>query len=620
MAEIISNNIYLISLLPLWIFLIIMLGRFFSVYVNKFVMYILTLFASLFGAISTGILLYLFKPDMIYENQLPFIKINDFIISCGIHIDRLSLIFAFILFTVTFLVQLVSVSYMKEEKKLYRFYGLMNLFNFSLAGLFFSPNLFQTYVFWEIAGVVSYLLIGFDYSKSEKSLASQKVFIINRIGDTALISAIILSSYFMYEYSPAKSLVSLSFIDINMISAFVSAYTSEPLFTAICTLFIIAGAVKSAQAPFYTWLQDAMEAKIPVSALLHSATLVAIGVFLLIRVSPFLILSPITLKIMAILGLLTAFVCSLSACAQEHPKKALAYSTSAQFGLIFFALGITNITAAVALFCSHAVIKSGLFMSLPKENKAWNYINFGLFVIFGLSLAGIGFSEMISKEMLLSGLGQKGMIILCLLSFLTAFYILRIAFITAKKNGLENLNPSIIEIMSIFGLFGLNICFYIYLKHFVKYQITEPFWFALAACILVYILYKKDAFKRVPYLYTLCYEGFFLDKIYNNFVVKFYNKFAEVLTFIDNRIFANYKPILCLSKLGVKIAGIIETKIMNKTVSFVSDTAKSISKSDLKAQTGNIQRYNLYAFVILTIILSTLLIAYIAIITRVQGG
>ena len=133
-------------------------------------------------------------------------------------------------------------------------------------------------------------------------------------------------------------------------------------------------------------------------------------------------------------------------------------------------------------------------------------------------------------------------------------------------------------------------------------------------------MYKKDAFKRVPYLYPLCYEGFFLDKIYNNFVVKFYNKFAEVLTFIDNRIFANYKPILCLSKLGVKIAGIIETKIMNKTVSFVSDTAKSISKSDLKAQTGNIQRYNLYAFVILTIILSTLLIAYIAIITRVQGG
>lgn len=620
MAEIISNNIYLIFLLPLWIFLIIMIGRFFSVYVNKHLVYGLTLLSSSLGAVSCGLLLYLFKPDMAYEVQTPFIKINDFIISGGIHIDRISLIFGLILFLVSFLVQIFSISYMKSEKKEYRFYGLINLFNFSLAGLFFSPNLYQTYVFWEIAGVISYLLIGFDYFKSEKSLASKKVFIINRIGDTALISAIVLSSYFMYEYSPAKSLATLSYVDMNIISAFVSAYTSEPLFIIICVLFIIAAIAKSAQIPFYTWLQDAMEAKLPVSALLHSATIVALGIYLLIRVSPFLVLSPVTLKLIAIVGLVTLFVCSLSACAQTQPKKALAYSTSAQFGLMFLALGVGNIPSAIALFSSHAVIKPALFLSLPDENQKWSYLKFASFIIFGLSLAGIGFSEMVSKEMLMTSFGQKGMIILCLASFLTAFYILRIAFVTAKNHDLEKSDINFAEIIGIAGFFILNIGFYIYLKNFVKYQITEPFWFALSTCVLAYILYKKDAFKQVPVLYPLCLNGFYLDKFYSTVVVKTYTTFTNILNSVDTKILGNYKPIIFLSKLGVRIIAFVENNVMNKTVTLISEFSKAISKFDMKAQSGKIQRYNLYAFIIITVILSTLLIAYTAIITWAQGG
>ena len=620
MAEIISDNLYLILLFPLWIFLIIMLGRFFSVCINRVVLYMLTLISTLTGATVCGILLHLFKPDMVYEAQIPFIKINDFIISCGIHIDRTSLIFGFILFLVSFFVQIFSISYMKTEKKEYRFYGLINLFNFALSGLFFSPNLFQTYVFWELAGVVSYLLIGFNYSKTEKSVASKKVFIINRIGDTALISSIIFASYFMYEYSPAKSYATLSYSDINIISAFVSAYTSEPLFITICGLFILAAAVKSAQIPFYTWLQDAMEASLPVSALLHSATLVALGIYLIIRISPFLILSPVTLKLLAVIGLLTVFVCSLSACAQTHPKKTLAYSTSAQLGLMFFALGVGNIPSAAALFCSHAIIKPALFLSLPENNQKWSYLKFGSFVIFGLFLAGIGFSEMISKEMLLTSLGQKGIIILCLASFLTAFYILRIAFVIAKNHNLEKSNIKITEIISILGFFMFNICFYIYLKHFVKYQITEPFWFALAACILVYILHKKNAFKQIPIIYPICLNGLYLDYFYSKTIVKLYNTFSKFLNFIDLKIFGNYAPVFFLSKFGVNAIAFIEDRVMNKSVLLISEAFKTASKYDIKAQTGKIQKYNLYAFIIITIILSILLIAYTTIITLAQGG
>ena len=218
MAEIFLDNIYLALLLPLWIFLIIMIGRFFSVYVNKAVIYALTLISSLFGVILCGGALWKLPSDKILETGFPFLKIDDFIINCGLFIDRTALIFGLVLFLISFFVQMFSISYMKEEKKTYRFYALMNLFNFSMAGLFFSPNLFQTYLFWEIAGIVSYLLIGFEYFKKEKSIASRKVFIINRIGDTALIGAIMLSTYFIYSYAPNKALTTKSFVDMNIIS------------------------------------------------------------------------------------------------------------------------------------------------------------------------------------------------------------------------------------------------------------------------------------------------------------------------------------------------------------------------------------------------------------------
>ena len=300
MTEIFLDNIYLALLLPCWIFLIIMVGRFVSVYVNKTIICILTLLASLFGIICTTGALWKLPAECVLNTEFPFLKINDFVINCGLHADRLSLIFALVLFLVSFFVQIFSISYMKEEKKTYRFYALMNLFNFSMASLFFSPNLFQAYFFWEITSVVSYLLIGFEYNKNNKSTASKKVFLINRIGDTALIGAIIICSYLIYAYAPNKNLVTLSFMDMNTISTLVYAYASTPLFEIICGMFIISALVKSAQFPFYNWLQDAMEAKLPVSALLHSATLVALGVFLTLRLLSFYSLEPFFLKAIAI--------------------------------------------------------------------------------------------------------------------------------------------------------------------------------------------------------------------------------------------------------------------------------------------------------------------------------
>ena len=621
MTEIFLDNIYLALLLPLWIFLIIMLGRFFSVYVNKGIIYVLTLLSSLFGVILSGGALWKLPSDTILETSFPFLKIDDFIINCGLHVDRTSLIFALVLFLVSFFVQMFSISYMKEEKKTYRFYALMNLFNFSMAGLFFSPNLFQTYLFWEIAGVVSYLLIGFEYFKKEKSLASKKVFIINRIGDTALIGAIILCSYFIYSYAPNKALTTLSFIDMNTISTLVYAYASSPWFEVICGMFIIGALVKSAQFPFYTWLQDAMEAKLPVSALLHSATLVAAGIFLTLRLIPFFTLELILLKIIAIFGLITAILCSISACAQNHPKKVLAYSTSAQLGLVFFAIGIGNIKAGLVLFIAHAFIKSLLFITLPRENEKWNYISFIVFLISALSLSGLLFSGMIAKEFITSNLGNIGTIILSILSFLTAFYVIRIALKIYDNNGAEKSlkKCNILEILSFAGLLILNILFYIYLHKTTQYKIAEPFWAGLTAWIVVYILYIKNAFWKVPLLYPLSKNGFYLDKFYMNILTKIYAKFSEFCNWIDIKVLGNYFiPVGC-AKLGVKTSSLVEEKIMNGGVNLVVKAFKKLSLLDLRAQNGNVQRYNAYAFIIITVVLTCLIFGYMAMLMYVGG-
>ena len=421
MSNIILDNLTLVIMLPLWIFLIIMLGRFFSVYVNKGILYTLTLVASCIGAFVC-IFAY-FNIDSSIDWNLPFINIKDFVLTFGIRVDKVSLVLASLLFVISFLVQMFSVFYMRNESKNYRFFALLNLFNFSMAFLIFSPNLFQFYVFWEIVGIVSYLLIGFDYKKEEKSIASKRVFIINRIGDTALIGAIIFVSYFMYNYSGNKLLTSLPFDDMNTISAILSAYNSELIFALICLLFIIAAMVKSAQFPFHTWLQEAMEAKLPVSALLHSATMVVAGIYLIIRMLPLISLDKTVLHIVFVLGFITVLVCSIMAIFERHPKKVLAYSTSANLGLMFMGLASENISVVLIFLVVHAIIKSSLFLSLPKDNGSWSYTKFGLFIINALTLGGICFAGYVSKDALYNAINGEVLNISVVLFLLSAIYI-----------------------------------------------------------------------------------------------------------------------------------------------------------------------------------------------------
>ena len=441
---------------------------------------------------------------------------------------------------------------------------------------------------------------------------------INRIGDTALIGGIILCSYFMYQYAPDRSLTTLSFIDMTTVSTLVYVYSSKIIFWLICGLFILAALVKSAQFLFYPWLQDAMEAKLPVSALLHSATLLAAGLFVTLRLMPLYTLDVRIIKIIAILGLFTAIVCSFCACAQKNPKKTLAYSTSAQFGLMYMGLGLLNIKACLALFIAHAFIKSMLFITLPQENRRWDYPSFIIFLIGGLSLSGLIFAGMISKELLTVNFGNTAKILFCIVSFMTAFYIMRIALITADENELEKRKPNLWEFLSAICLLILNIGFYLYLRRF-DYKIAEPFWFALFGWICVYLLYINKGFYKIPLFYPLAYNGLYLDKFYTGFCTKAYNLFTKGCNWFDTKVFGEYRPILWLSKAGVKIAEFIETEIMNGGINVITNCAKGFSKLDIRVQNGNIQRYNAYAFIIITIIITCLIFAYIAIISYLGG-
>ena len=600
MTNLILDNISLIILLPLWICLIIMCGRFFSVYVNKRIIFLLTLFSSALGAAVCASTFFKLTEGIEYSSR--FININEFSISFGLYIDKVSLLIALILFIISFAIQLFSISYMKNEQKIYKFFAYLNLFNFAMSSMLFSPNLFQLYVFWELVGAVSYLLIGFDYQNDEKSKAAKRVFLMNRFGDTALLSGIIIVSYYMFSTVENYKLASLSFEDFNAISTWLMAYAPTPEFCIICGLFIIAAAVKSAQFPFYTWLQDAMEAKLPVSALLHSATMVAAGVFLIIRMMPFFSLNSVLLKCILIIGLVTAVICSILASVEINPKKILAYSTSANFGLMFSALGIANIKAAIIFLTAHAFIKSYLFVLLPKE-KNIPKINFILFIAGALTLAGLILSGVGAKELIFVNFENSRIIsyLFMMVCFISAFYIIRLLIIIYKNSELSGEKNNIELGTFLILLFG-NIVLYIILLG--SYSLSEPYAAAIGGAGLAILTGKHnnlERFNKTPKL---------LEKFYNKVVSTTFDNTAGLLNFIENRFFANYKQILFFSKIPVKVTGWIEENVMNKSVSLICEFSKNISKHNMIMQSGNVQTYNAYAFIIVTAVIAFVIICY----------
>ncbi len=367
----------------------------------------------------------------------PGVAIEHYSLSVGFLLDPLNLLMITLVTVIAFFVQLFSVYYMAEDPSRPRYFAFLSFFSFSMTGLVLSSNLLQTFLFWELVGLTSYLLIGFWYQKPVAATAARKAFVLNRLGDLGFYLGIILLFVFFG---------SVSFVDLH--SATLKQAFSEQFLTLIGILIFMGVMGKSAQFPFHAWLPDAMEGPTPVSALIHSATMVAAGVFLLSRAFGLFSASPITLQVILIIGTLTALVGASVATVQRDIKKILAYSTISQLGFMVMAVGAGSPSSAMFHLSTHAFFKSLLFLTAGAfihrfhTNDIWEIGKYGgkkdtlamAALCLGLfSLCGIfPFSGFFSKDLILETLKENNRIFCGIgigVSFLTAYYSFRLLFV-----------------------------------------------------------------------------------------------------------------------------------------------------------------------------------------------
>ncbi len=367
----------------------------------------------------------------------PYLQI-DF----GLTIDALSRPMLFIVTFVGLLVHVYSLGYMHEDRDMARYFGGLSLFMFSMLGIVMADNFIMMFIFWELVGVSSYLLIGHWYERPAAANAANKAFLVNRIGDFGFMIGILM----LWQFTG-----SVNFHDIESALSLARDVSPDGLSSAlpyltVATLFVFCGPMgKSAQVPLHVWLPDAMEGPTPVSALIHAATMVAAGVYLLVRITFLLALVPQACEVIAWVGIITAVFAALIATQQSDIKRILAYSTLSQLGYMICAVGCSAGDAAMFHLFTHAFFKALLFLgagavihAMHHEQDIWKMgglrtkmpVTFWTFLIGTLALMGCPFfSGFFSKDEIISAMAGKHTAI-CLLglftAFLTAFYMTRL--------------------------------------------------------------------------------------------------------------------------------------------------------------------------------------------------
>ena len=387
-----------------------------------------------------------------YTSSYEWIRINDAaVIDLGTYIDSVSAATLLVVVFISLLVQVYSMGYMHGDTGYGRYFATMALFTSSMIGLVISSNIVQLYAFWELVGLSSYLLIGFWTERPSAAAAAKKAFIITRIGDVGFLIAILFLINHSFTITESSNVNVLHIPDLCALGGTMSA-----LIVTIVTLGILSGAMgKSAQFPFHTWLPDAMEGPTPVSALVHSATMVAAGVFLLVRLFPFISESDTTMLVIAGVGAFTAVFAATMGLVVNDIKRVLAYSSISQLAYMFAAIGLGAYGPAIFHLITHAFFKALLFLGSGSVNHAthtfdmkemgglrkympWTY---ALMIVSSLSLIGLpplaGFWS--KDEIMLSAWEQMlhgsvfEVVILALLAMgvvLTAFYTWRMISLT----------------------------------------------------------------------------------------------------------------------------------------------------------------------------------------------
>ncbi|MCU0424646.1 MAG: NADH-quinone oxidoreductase subunit L [Candidatus Kapabacteria bacterium] len=390
-----------------------------------------------------------------------WIQAGDFSIDLAYKLDQLSLLFTLIITGIGFLIHVYSIGYMSHDEGFIRFFTYLNLFIFMMLNLVLADNYVVTFLGWEGVGLASFLLIGFWYDREFAGTniawtgdAAKKAFIVNRIGDFGMLLAMFIL-YVLFG--------SLRYDDVNTAAIASqakgvfpngSAY-SEGLITAAALLLFLGCTGKSAQAPLFVWLPDAMAGPTPVSALIHAATMVTSGIFLVARTAPIFALSHDAMNVVAVVGVITALLAATMGLVQNDIKKVLAYSTVSQLGFMFAALGVGAYTAAVFHVMTHAFFKACLFLGsgsvihgmheeqdIQKMGGLSNYmpVTYRTFLIASIAIAGIfPFAGFFSKDEILWNVFSHGSPVmwglLVIAAFCTAFYMFRLVSLTF--NGTE---------------------------------------------------------------------------------------------------------------------------------------------------------------------------------------
>ena len=527
---------------------------------NKKAEYISTTFLFLAALVSIYIYINIetFKGNFIVYNWINFAQIN---LNFSIFLDPLTAIMFCVVTIVSSVVHMFSIGYMHEDKLRARFFCYLSLFTFAMLVLVSADNFIQLFLGWEGVGLCSYLLVGYYFHKPSANNAAIKAFLVNRVGDFGYLIAIAL----IYKY----------FNSLNFQEVFSNTSAIEKknllflgfefnLITCICMFLFMAAVGKSAQIGLHVWLPDAMEGPTPVSALIHAATMVTAGVFLVVRCSPIFEYSQFTLNVITYVGLITSLFAASVALLQNDIKKVIAYSTCSQLGYMFFACGISAYSLAMFHLVTHAFFKALLFLGagcvihcLHHEqdcNKMGGLykklpVTFAFIIIGSIALMGIPpFAGYFSKDLILeyalsihSFNGTNIYVLGCLGAFLTSVYSTRLIYLTFlnKTNIKTNIFNKIKEpgFTMLFPLFILSIG-------------------AIAGGYLFYDIVKNNAFwfNSIFTLTEVNYveEAHHIEKIYKLFPI-----FLVVLAVIV--VFAAYKYVDSLSYLlNYKIKGLVK--------------------------------------------------------------
>ena len=488
------------------------------------------------------------------EHYFTWIQSGTFTLGCDFAVDRLTAVMLLVVTGIGSLIHIYSIGYMAHEYGphyggYYRFFAYMNLFMFFMLVLVLAANFLVLFVGWEGVGLCSYLLIGFYFEKKFATDAGNKAFIVNRIGD--------------FGFSLAMFYIVKSFGSLDFATVFQKAPTApESVLTLIGILLMVGAAGKSAQIPLYVWLPDAMAGPTPVSALIHAATMVTAGVYMTSRCWPIYTHAPIAMEVIAVIGLATAFVAATIGTAQNDIKKVFAYSTVSQLGYMFVGVGVGAFSAGIYHLVTHAFFKALLFLgsgsvihALSGEQDLRNMgglrrkipWTFWTMISAALAIAGVPpFAGFFSKDAILLAAYHHSPWMYwlgTLTAGITAFYVFRAIFLaffgTYRGDGHPHESPPVMTVpLAILALLSVAGGFVFPVPQFLS-AVFPPIkeaeditlmGFSVAAGVMgilvAYVMYvAKPALAdsvaaNMKGLYTLVYNKYFVDEVYDRMLVK----------------------------------------------------------------------------------------------------